>query len=119
VAPTPITESAMARYLTWRPGAPMQVAWQRQGPTPTTVGLTFTVFTTSEQSYALRCTSAAGAAGLTVGQAVLMPLYEVARAMGVGGASAILTASASAQGTEGGVAVVAGTGGYTVAGVRW
>ncbi len=118
-APTPIVDDATTRYLTWRPGAPMQVAWQRLGPATTTVGLTFSTFTTQGQTYAIRCTSAAGAAGLTVGQTVLMPLYEVARAMGVGGTSAILTASSSAQGMEGSVTVVAGTGAYTVAGVRW
>lgn len=118
-APTPITDNATARYLTWAPGAPMQVAWQRVGPAATNVGLTFTTFTTLGQSYAIRCTPAAGAAGLTVGQTVLMPFYEVARAMGVGGASAILTASTTAQGMEGSVAVATGTGAYTVAGVRW
>jgi hypothetical protein len=117
--PTPVTDTPTARYLTWTRGSALEVAWRTIGAAPSVVGLTFNLFTPTSESYALSCTAAAGATRLTVPATVLMALYNLSPAMGVGGVSNILTASAPSTAMVGGVEVTTSAASFTVAGTRW
>lgn len=118
-APTPVTDTAMARYLTWTPGSPLEVYWRRSTAAPTTVGFTFNLFTTAGEAYSLVCTSGPAATHLSVPASVLGAFRELSPSMGVGGVTSILTASAPTRSQAGAVEVTTSTGSFTVSGTRW
>lgn len=119
VAPTPITETAMARYLTRSAGQPMAVAFELMGATPTHALFDILMYSSEGMVRELRCDFPAGRTTTTIANSLLDRAAPYANTA-VGGASLLLMAVHNPPSTtlsNGTTVSIAGSG-TVVAGLR-